>query len=175
MLILLLLQSEFQEVRKFERPPIAGVVLASEAVAGFFDSDLNLDNALGWKIEGQLRMMEDYYIRVAGYTWDTETGSGEDVEVDAWAVGVGWDWFFGAFRDFALDAGVSAGVTRIHGETDADRGFLLQGEAAWRWKFLPHGGLRVSGTLDYADLSYGAAETEHRLSFTLGAGLELRF
>ncbi|HEX7900703.1 MAG TPA: hypothetical protein VF950_23290 [Planctomycetota bacterium] len=175
MLILLLLQAEFQEVRDFERVPIAGIVVAVEGVAGFFDSRLDLDPALGVKAEGQIRMMKDYYIRVAGYAWDTETESGEDAEVSAWAVGVGWDWFFGAFRDFALDAGVSAGITRVHAATDADRGFLLQAEAAWRWTFLPHAGLRVSGTFDYADLSYHAAETEHRASFTLGAGLELRF
>jgi hypothetical protein len=175
MLILLLLQAEYQEVRTFERTPVAGLVVAAEGVAGFFDSRLDLDDALGGKLEVQLRMMEDYYIRVAGYAWDTETEAGEDVDVSAWAVGVGWDWFFGAFRDFALDAGISAGVTRIHAETEADRGFLLQAEAAWRWKVLPHLGLRVSGTLDYADLRFGTAETEHRTSFTLGAGLELRF
>jgi hypothetical protein len=40
---------------------------------------------------------------------------------------------------------------------------------------LPHLGLRISGSLDYADLKYRSAETEHRTSFTLGAGLELRF
>ena len=175
MMILLLLQSEYQEVRTFERTPVAGLVVAAEGVAGFFDSRLDLDDALGAKLEGQLRMMEDYYIRVAGYSWDTETGTGEDVEVDAWAVGVGWDWFFGAFRDVALDAGLSAGVARVRAESDADRGVLLQAEAAWRWKFLPHGALRISGTLDAAELSYRADETEHRTSFSLGAGLELRF
>jgi hypothetical protein len=175
MWMLLLLQSEFQRVSEHERLPIAGFVVAGEAVAGFFDSRLDLENSVGAKLEGQIRMMEDYYIRVAGYAWETETETNEDAEVDAWVAGVGWDWFFGAFRDFALDAGVSAGVSRVHAESESDRGFLLQGEAAWRWKLLPHASLRISGTLDYVDLRYRTAETEHRTHFTLGAGLELRF
>jgi hypothetical protein len=164
-----------------DEPPfkLAGVLLEVEAIHTHFGDEPRLEDASGVKGELQVRLGEDYYYRVAGYGWrgtkEEDRAGGEDVDLWAWAVGLGMDWTFGAFEHFSLDAGGGVGILYLDAETDSEKGWFIQIEAAPRFKITDHFGLRVSGSVEFANLHFNTAETEHTENYTIGAGLEISF
>jgi hypothetical protein len=153
-------------------------MVAVEAVWTSFDEDLRIEDAAGLSIQGQMRLGEDYYYRLAG-TWWEETGEdfagGEDVEARKGTLGLGMDWTFGAFTNFSFDVGVGLGALWIRSDSEKDTAWLIELEAAARLKITPHVGLRLTGLLDFADVRFNSARTEHRTNASIGAGLEITF
>lgn len=169
---------EYQFEEGSERPfKLAGIVFDAQAIYTHFGAEPRLENAAGGLLEVELRLGEDYYYRLAAYGWEAEEdfAGGGDVDLTGWTVGLGWDWFFGAFRDFAFDMGGGIGILRARADDESDSGFYVQWEAALRWKVAPHLGLRVSGFADWVNLHFNTDDTEDFLNLSVGAGVEVSF
>ncbi len=166
-------QQDFQEA---DRPfKLAGMLLAVEGIMTHFGDDPGFEDAPGLMGLAQLRMGEIYYYRLAGYLWDAEEENGDEVDLYAGSMGLGMDLSFGAFRDFAFDAGAGLGLLHASGERDEDTGFYFQVEATLRWKIAHGVGLRVSGMIDWVNLHFNSDDTEDFADFSVGGGVELSF
>lgn len=170
-------QEEYQFERDRPRFKLAGLLFGAEAVRTGFDEDLRLEDAWGLTVEAHLRLGEIYYYRFAGTWWDAEEdfAAGDDVEAEAYTAGLGMDWTFGAFPNVSFDFGGGIGLMRLRSDVDKETGFLFQLEAAVRFRFTPHVGLRLTGLADFPNLHFNTVETEHMTNLSAGAGIEITF
>lgn len=169
---------EYQYERRDVRPfKLAGILLDAQAIYTHFGEEPRIDDARGFMAELQLRLGEIYYYRIAGYSWDAEEDlpGGEDVDLHAGTMGLGWDWTFGAFPQFGFDMGAGIGLMRARSDRDADTGFYVQWEGAVRLRITSNFAVRVSGFMDFVNLHFNTDDTEDFVNFSLGAGLELSF
>ncbi len=156
---------------------LAGLLLAVERVRTSFDDDLGLDSDWGLTAEAHLRLGEIYYYRFSVSAWETDGDLpvGDDVEIRSYTLGIGMDWLFGAFTNFSFDVGCSVGLMRISSDTESDRGWMFQIDAAARLRITPNIGLRATLLFDFPNLHFNTVETDHMTNVSVGAGLELSF